>query len=213
MLARALMADGDPEGAALELETARSALERLGAGPDAQRAGELMASLRRPTVVRRTFVFTDIVGSTALIEAIGDEAWSDLGRWHDETLRACATRHNGDEVDHAGDGFFFAFPSVDHAIAFAQEAQRSLAEHRREHGFAPQVRIGLHAADATSVGGQYLGKGVHAAARIGAEAGGGEIVASAASVEAIDGLRLSDRRSVPLKGLAEPVEIVAIDWR
>ncbi|HJS26691.1 MAG TPA: hypothetical protein VJ913_06165 [Actinomycetota bacterium] len=216
MLARALIADGDPDGAALELESARSAFERLGAAPDAKRVTERLDALRRPTqhaVVRRTFVFTDIVGSTALLDAIGDAAWSDLRRWHDETLRANAAGHEGEEVDDSGDGFFFAFPTADAAIAFAQEVQRRLTEHRREHGFAPQIRIGLHAAEATAVGGGYQGKGVHTAARIGAEAGGGEILASAASVEDLDGLRFEDRRSASLNGIADPIEIISIDWR
>jgi class 3 adenylate cyclase len=57
-----------------------------------------------------TFLFTDIVGSTALLEAIGNEAWQDLIRWHDRTLRALFAEHGGEEVDHTGDGFFVAFP-------------------------------------------------------------------------------------------------------
>jgi class 3 adenylate cyclase len=54
--------------------------------------------------------------------------------------------------------------------------------------------------------------GVHAAARIGAVGGGGEIVASASTVDGLEGLALSERRSVPLKGIAEPVEVVTVDW-
>jgi class 3 adenylate cyclase len=215
-LAESFVAEGDREGAGMELRSARTAFERLGATRDATRTDEMLRAISMgapPERARRTFVFTDIVGSTSLLEAIGDDAWSDLSRWHDESLRAAATRNGGEEADHAGDGFFFAFSSVESALAFAKEVQRGFAEHRREHGFAPQVRIGLHAAEATSVDGGYQGKGVHAAARIGAVAEGGEIIASASSVEGIDRLELRDRRSVSLKGIAQPVEIVSIDWR
>jgi class 3 adenylate cyclase len=216
LLAEALAADGDSEGAVLELETARSALERLGALPDARRVVERIAELRPPAtgeVAERTFVFTDIVGSTALLEAIGDEAWNDLRRWHDETLRKCIASHGGEEVDHTGDGFFMAFPDVRAAVACALEIQRRLAGHRREHGFAPQVRIGLHSAEATIAGSNYIGKGVHAAARIGAIAGAGEIAAIASTVDRLSDVAASERRVVSLKGITEPVEIVTLDWR
>jgi class 3 adenylate cyclase len=217
LLAEALMAEGDADGAVVELESARSAFARLGASPDEARAADRLQALRRspaePTVARRTFMFTDIVGSTPLLEAIGDEAWGDLRRWHDETLRACVAANGGEEVDHTGDGFFVTFDDVASAVSCAQEIQRRLAEHRRDHGFAPQVRIGLHAAEATRVGRNYSGMGVHAAARIGALAGAGEIVASATSVEELDGPELVDRRSVTLKGIAEPVQIVSVAWR
>jgi class 3 adenylate cyclase len=84
---------------------------------------------------------------------------------------------------------------------------------RRLHGFAPRVRIGLHAAEATRTDGNYTGMGVHTAARVGAVAGPGEIVATSASVAGLDALDLADRRSATLKGIAEPVEIVTIAWR
>lgn len=216
LLAEALRSEGDREAAEMELRSAQATFERLGAITDERRAAERLEDLRRPSeraVARRTFVFTDIVGSTALLEAIGDDAWNDLRRWHDETLRACAARHDGEEVDHTGDGFFLAFPEAASAVACAREIQQRLTEQRREHGFAPQVRIGLHAAEATSTGDNYQGIGVHTAARIGAVAGAGEIVASASSVEGMDGLELADPRTVSLKGLAEPVEVVSIAWR
>ena len=158
-------------------------------------------------------MFTDIVGSTSLLEAIGDDAWNDLRRWHDETLRDSVATNGGEEVDHTGDGFFVTFGDAASAVSCAREIQQRLAEHRRDHGFAPQVRIGLHAAEATRAGSNYMGMGVHTAARVGAVAEGGEIVASVTSVEGLEGLDLSDRRSVALKGIAEPVEIVSIDWR
>jgi class 3 adenylate cyclase len=183
---------------------------------DARTSTERLDALRRPAtegaVARRTFVFTDIVGSTTLLEAIGDNAWNDLRRWHDETLRRCVAHEGGEEVDHTGDGFFVSFPDVASAVACAREIQRKLVDHRREHGFAPQIRIGLHAAEATKLGANYTGMGVHTAARIGAIARAGEIVASASSIDGLDELEVSDRRMVDLKGIAGPVEVVTIDW-
>ena len=158
-------------------------------------------------------MFTDIMRSTSLVEAIGDDAWTDVVAWHDKTLRSLFAANGGDEVDHAGDGFFVAFPDSERALACAVAIQRRLAEHRREHGFAPQVRIGLHATEAARQGAGYKGRGVHEAARIAALADGGEIVASRATAEASPALAASEPRTVTLKGIEAPVEVVSIDWR
>ncbi|MGH8974400.1 MAG: AAA family ATPase, partial [Acidimicrobiia bacterium] len=162
---------------------------------------------------RRTFMFTDIVRSTNLVEALGDEAWEHLLRWHDETLRSLFASYGGEEVNRIGDGFFVAFKEPGTAAECAVSIQRALARHRREHGFSPEVRIGLHEADATRKAGDYQGKGVHVAARIGALARGGEIVASQPVIAHIRGLALSEARSVMLRGLSKPVEVVSINWQ
>jgi class 3 adenylate cyclase len=215
LLAEARSAAGEAEAAGLELEAARAAFERLGAIPDIARTDALLAGPATPTGSRevRTFMFTDIVGSTALVEAIGDDAWHDLLHWHDEALRRCLKENKGEEVHRTGDGFFVAFPDARTALACAAMIQRTLAEHRRAHGFAPQVRIGVHAAEATRAAGDYEGAGVHAAARIGALAEGGEVLASVDTVEGIDELAFGASREVTLKGLAKPVQVVAVDWR
>jgi adenylate cyclase len=77
-----------------------------------------------------------------------------------------------------GDGFFLGFDSTEAAIACAIAIQRRLAEQRETQGFALQVRIGVHASNATQVGRNFTGKGVHEASRIAALASGGEILAS-----------------------------------
>src|SRR5262249_40178851 len=64
------------------------------------------AASGRPRRVMKTFMFTDIVGSTQLVEALGDEAWEVLLRWHDDTLRSMFASHQGEEVTATGDGFF-----------------------------------------------------------------------------------------------------------
>ncbi len=159
-------------------------------------------------------MFTDIVRSTNVVEAIGDEAWTALVSWHDKALRGLFAAHRGEEVDHAGDGFFVAFADPASAVECAVAIQRRLAEHRREHGFAPQVRIGVHATEATRHGAGYKGRGVHEAARIAALAAGDEIIASR---ETVDGMRpppaVSNPRSVELKGLPAPVDVCFVEWR
>ncbi len=163
--------------------------------------------------VMKTFMFTDIVSSTNLVEAMGDEAWTNLLRWHDETLRGLFAAFHGQEVTSTGDGFFVSFDSPEAAVACAVAIQRKLDDHRRQHGFAPQVRIGLHASEAAQVGGNYRGVGVHEAARIGALADAGQIVASRATIGENSTHAVSEPRTVTLKGISEPVEIVEIGWR
>jgi class 3 adenylate cyclase len=162
--------------------------------------------------VVKTFMFTDMVGSTNLAELLGDEAWESLLSWHDETLRGLFATHHGEEVVGTGDGFFIGFEAPDDAFACAVAIQRTLARHRKEHGFAPQVRIGIHLADATQVGTNYRGKGVHEAARIAAIAAGSEIMASRETIE-MTKYRFSTPREVELKGLSKPMEIVSVEWQ
>jgi adenylate cyclase len=132
-------------------------------------------------------------------------------RWHDETLRSLFAAHKGEEVTATGDGFFIGFDAPEEALACAVAIQRKLAEHRRSHGFAPQVRIGVHAAGATQVGRNFTGMGVHEAARIAALAEGGEIVASRET--AIESrFPVSEPREVTVKGISKPIEVVSVDW-
>jgi class 3 adenylate cyclase len=216
-LAVAYRAGGDEASALLELRTAKDAFERLGAVRDAERCEEMIragdASDAGRRVVR-TFMFTDIVGSTDLVRTIGDEAWEGILRWHDDTLRTQIGAHRGEVVHTTGDGFFASFGDAASAASCAVAIQRRLTDHRRKHGFAPQVRIGLHSAEATMIADDYAGLGVHEAARVGAIAEGSEILATTSTVSsgAIP-FGFGDEREVSLKGLDEPVHVVAIDWQ
>jgi class 3 adenylate cyclase len=210
LLAEAYQSIADDDAAVQQLEAALSIFEHLGAAAAARRAAELLRR-GRGDATTGTFLFTDVCGSTSLIEAIGDEPWLDLVEWHDRTLRALFDEHGGEEIDHAGDGFFVAFREPATALACGVAIQRALAVHRRHHGFAPPVRIGVHTAEAISVGDGYRGKGVHAAARVGAVAEANEIVASRETAEA-GRVGFVNPRVVALKGLSEPVEIVSVDW-
>jgi len=164
-----------------------------------------------PRRVEKTFMFTDIEKSTNLVQALGDEAWQSVLGWHDETLRSLFAEHKGEEVVATGDGFFVGFDSPDEALACAVAIQRGLAEHRRMHGFAPKVRIGVHAAGATQVGRNFSGIGVHEAARIAALAEGGEILSSRATA-AGGRFSVSEPRTVSLRGTSEPIDVVSVDW-
>ena len=219
VLSRALRARGDEDDADLELRAARDEFERLGALPDLHAAESELRELEerraRPDQARRTFMFTDIVGSTNLAEALGDEAWDRLLRWHDDALRALVARHGGEVVKSTGDGFFVAFESGRMAVACAIAIQRALAEHRVATGYVPAVRIGIHTANATRRGQDYAGVGVHVAARVAALAGGGEIYASEDALhEAADGrdISASPTTEVSVKGIAAPIRVATIAW-
>ena len=219
LLAAALRAQGDEAAAKLELRAARSTFERLGARLDTRRASELLGdeahvTSAEPTQdrVTRTFLFTDIVRSTKLVDAIGDVAWQDVIRWHDQTLRSLIAEYRGQEIRHQGDGFFVSFESAGDAVDCAVAIQRRLADQRRAQGFAPQVRIGMHTADAHRRGLDYTGFGIHEAARIGGVAGTDEILVTAATLESAAKAYPSEKRTVTLKDISEPVEVASIDW-
>jgi class 3 adenylate cyclase len=209
LLARALTAEGDEAGARLELKAAARLVDEFGVAVDLDIAPARAEGAR--TI--RTFLFSDIVDSTRLSEAMGDAAWEPLLQWHDRTLRAEFARWNGEEIKHGGDGFFVAFGEADDGIACAAAIQRAFARHRAEHGFAPGIRIGLHAGEATAREGDYFGSSVTRAARISAAAGAGEVLASA---DLVAGCRRevprSGERTLELKGIAEPVVAVLVAW-
>jgi class 3 adenylate cyclase len=216
LAAEAYRLDGDADAAELELRAAQATFDRLGALRDVRRTAEALGRLAAAAGgerAGRTFLTTDICDSTPLVEAIGDEAWVGLVGWHDRTLRELFGQYGGEEVDHSGDGFFVAFPDATSALECAAAVQRRLAAHRRTNGFAPEVRIGVHAAEASRSAAGYSGKGVHEAARVGALGGPGEIYASLATARLVNGFAYSEPKTVTLKGISEPLEVVTIDWR
>lgn len=207
---------GDREKAEALVRSASRTCERLhvsGLEPELSRLAAEVGMRAVDIQLSKTFMFTDIVRSTDLVEAIGDDAWASLVRWHDQALRSLFAAHLGQEVDHAGDGFFVAFDSADSAIECAVSIQRRLHDHRREHGFAPHVRIGLHRAEAIRSDSDYRGKGVHEAARIAALAQGAQIVASQETLSSsASRYPVSESRKVTLKGISRPLTIAVLDW-
>jgi class 3 adenylate cyclase len=200
---------GDEHAAETELEAALATFARLGARLDEERVNELLG--RRQA--RRTFLFTDIVDSTRLLETLGDEKWKRLLARHDELLRDRIVEHGGEVIKKTGDGFFASFESPKAAIEAAVDIQRALGAEI----VAPDVRIGAHAGDAFRTGTDatdWGGQDVHVAARIGATAGASEILVSRETLEGVGtAFRISEPRQEQLKGFAEPVEVVSVDWR
>lgn len=221
LLGEAQKGEHNEAGAHLEFKAALSTLENLGATTDSRRVRALLGDETPDPVqtterrVTRTFMFTDIVTSTDLIELIGDASWQELLRWHDRTLRAAFVSVGGEEVRHTGDGFFVSFDDPRTGVACAVDIQRRLTKHRSEHGFAPLVRIGLHIAEATRTNSDYSGGGVHIAARIGAKADAEEIVVSADVLAASGTLPfpVSKPKAVDLKGVKNPVDVQTVNWR
>ena len=200
---------GDEQAGTDELESALAAFERLGATPDVARVNELLGRVE----TRRTFVFTDIVDSTRLLDTLGSEKWKRLLARHDEIVGEHIVENGGEVVKKTGDGFFASFDNPRAAIDAAVAIQRALGEEI----VAPDVRIGAHAGEAFRTGDEstdYGGQGVHVAARIGAAAQAGEILVSAETLDGFGGgLRTSEPRAETFKGIEQPVSVVSVDWR
>ena len=148
-----------------------------------------------------TFLFTDVEGSTKLLEEIGDEPYDEALAEHRQIVRAACTARGGVEVDTQGDAFFFAFPTAPGALAAASEMTSALAPG------AIRVRIGLHTGSPRLSNEGYVGKEVHFAARVAATGHGGQIVLSRATRDLLDGLELTDLGEHRLKDIAEAVSI------
>ena len=168
--------------------------------PPAARGGE-----------RKALLFTDLAGSTRLVEAIGDAAWRELSTWLDGEMRKMFAQHRGREVDHAGDGFFVVFDHARDAIECAVAIQRRLAGHRRTQGYAPQVRIGIHEGEVQLEGSSIRGAAVHRAARLGAAARPDTILVSREAMEAA-GRRPAGLRELTLKGIGDKVLAAEVAW-
>ena len=124
-----------------------------------------------------TFLFTDIEGSTRLLQELGD-AYGDVVRDHRRILRDQLGDKGGTEVDTQGDAFFYSFPRARDAVAGAVAAQRALADHAWPEETEVRVRMGLHTGE-PSVGDEgYLGLDVVRAARICSAGHGGQILLS-----------------------------------
>jgi class 3 adenylate cyclase len=170
----------------------------------------VLGSARGPAA-RRTLMFTDVARSTDLVEAIGDDAWQNLSAWMDGEMRGMFEAHHGKEIDHAGDGFFVVFDAASDAIDCAIDIQRRLQAQRRLHGYAPQVRIGIHEGDVSEVDEAVRGAAVHRAARLAAAADPDTVLVSRQALESA-GRRGVKLQRLELKGLKEPIEAAEVSW-
>jgi predicted ATPase/class 3 adenylate cyclase len=144
-----------------------------------------------------TFLFTDIEGSTRLLQELGDE-YSDVLSGHRRALREEFARHGGVEVGTEGDAFFVAFAKASDALAAAAAAREALA------GGPVRVRMGLHTGEPTMTEEGYVGIDVHRAARIAAAGHGGQILLSQSTRDLVAADRMRDLGVHRLKDLAAP---------
>jgi predicted ATPase/class 3 adenylate cyclase len=210
LLAEALGLDGDKRTAfevAARRGTGRPAPAPSAASPPSAGQGESAApALPTGTV---TFLFTDIEGSTRLLQQLGSPRYATLEAEHHRLLRGAFEAHGGREVDTQGDSFFVAFPTAHDALAAATEAQRALAAQPWPEGAAVRLRMGLHTGTAQVVGDRYVGLDVHRAARIAAAGHGGQVLLSEGARGLVEhdlpaGASLRDLGQHRLKDLQRP---------
>ena len=130
-----------------------------------------------------TFLFTDIEGSTRLLEYLGEDVYGQVLSEHHRLIREALVTHGGVEVSTEGDAFFIAFQDAADAAATALAAQQALASHGWPQGAPVRVRMGLHTGRGGRGGDNYVGLVVHEAARISSAAHGGQVIASLATVQ------------------------------
>jgi class 3 adenylate cyclase len=156
--------------------------------------------------VLATILFSDIVGSTGMLERVGDHAWAGLIREHNARIRAAIDRFRGREIDSAGDGFLVLFDGAAKAVRAAALMDPAVSD------LGLRVRVGVHTSEVEIVGGQARGVAVHTAARVASLAGPGEVFVSSTTRDLLDGsgLALEPRGEHELKGLSGARPIFAL---
>ncbi len=164
-----------------------------------------------------TYLFTDIEGSTRLVQELGSLYGLTL-RTHRHMLISCVEEHGGAVIrGDEGDGSFFVFTDPTSAVAGALAAQRKIEHYPWPDDLVIRVRMGLHTGSARLSGGEHVGLSVHEAARICAAAHGGQILCSATTAGEVDltahGAELRELGSYVLRGISEPHVLVQVDAR
>jgi predicted ATPase/class 3 adenylate cyclase/Tfp pilus assembly protein PilF len=162
-----------------------------------------------------TFLFTDIEGSTRLLQQLG-ENYATLLAEHQQLLREACEMHHGSVVGTQGDSFFVAFSSAEEAINAVVGAQRALHTHPWPDGVSVRVRMGLHTGEAQISSLDYVGIDVHRAARIAAAAHGGQVLLSQRTYELVenglpDGVTTRNLGEHRLKDLRQPMHLYQLD--
>ncbi len=164
----------------------------------------------------RAIVFTDVCGSVAQTQELGDDGHMELLKEHNRIVRGALVAHDGREVKHTGDGIMAAFTSVVSAVSFAVEVQRRLHERNEKAAIPFGVSIGISAGEpVTDDNDDLFGAAVQLAARLCAAASSGDIAVSVAVRELCIGkpFRFDDLGELMLKGLPEPTQTYAAIWR
>ena len=162
----------------------------------------------------RTVLFTDVEGSTALTQRLGDAKARDVLRQHERIVREALKAHGGSELKTMGDGFMASFSSATRALESAIAMQRAFAEHNEAAEEPILVRVGLNAGEPIAEEEDLYGTAVNLAARICGHAEGGQILASNVVQElaAGKGFTFADMGEATLKGFDEPVRLYEVRW-
>lgn len=164
-----------------------------------------------------TIAFSDMEGFSAMTERLGDQAAHEVIKLHNQVVRKELQRENGKEVELQGDGFLLAFADPAAALRCATNIQRAFARHNaKQRGEPIRVRIGLHTGTPIQEGERFFGITVIMAARIAAQAGGGEVLTSAALHERCAGdvdFHFGEPREAELKGLAGRHRMHPLLWQ
>lgn len=176
-----------------------------------QRCGAAMHDLPAGTV---TFIFTDIDGSTRLLDQLGDE-YAKLLADQRSLFREIFSQHEGQEVDTQGDSFFYSFPRASQAVNAAVEAQRAIKSHAWPQGVELRVRMGLHTGEPLAQDEGYVGMDVHRAERIASAGHGGQILLSETTTPLImdalpEGTTLVELGRHRLKDMRRPERITQV---
>ncbi|HEV8179999.1 MAG TPA: adenylate/guanylate cyclase domain-containing protein [Gaiellaceae bacterium] len=153
-----------------------------------------------------TLLFTDIEGSTRLLERLGTDRYAGVLELHRQLLREAFARHDGYEVGTEGDALFVAFASAPDAVAAAEEGQQALAGASWPDNAAIKVRMGIHTGEPLASEANYVGMDVHRTARIMSAGHGGQVVVSAATRALVDG-ELTELGEHRLKDFDESVPL------
>ncbi len=162
-----------------------------------------------------TIFFTDIEGSTALAQRLGDKPYHALLTEHNRILREQLARHGGHEVKAIGDGFMVAFASAARALSSAVDIQRAFAQHNESAEEPINVRIGLNTGESIEEEGDYFGTAVTLAARIADKAKGGQILVSEVVrtvVGSLAGVEFRDAGRRQLKGIKGRQRLYEVVW-
>lgn len=164
---------------------------------------------------RVCLLFTDVENSTINLNRLGDEGWYEVLSNHDHVVREAMRTHGGTEIDKPGDGFLITFTDSGRAVLAAIEMQRRLVAVEVSPGQPIAVRMGLHAGEVIRRGRELVGREVHLAARVGAQAVGGEILVSrdlADELASSGRFRFGEARRAVLKGFDGEHEVVPVLW-
>ena len=159
-----------------------------------------------------TLVFTDIVDSTVLTARLGDQAWMETVRRHQDVIRETVGRHGGRVVETQGDGSLLAFASARRAVACAKDIQRAISQAFAEASPPIRLRIGIHTGDVLQEADRFFGTTVNYAARVASHALGGEVLVSSLVHDLVvdSGVTFLESRDVELKGLEGAHRLFAV---